>query len=595
MKQWENYGIKIDRSKEDIQYTSCPKCQSRRKNKEFATLAINPKMGHWFCRHCGFSGNLMGGEMAGRKSRGQATEYNPSFSHLEGNALGPSILDHFRLHGITLQTLQKFNIVQNKVWIPEMETDVKAVVYPYNKDQQIASMIYITSGNKRFAELGGAEICYGYDDIKDDETIIVADELEKLTFWEAGINNVIAPFGGPEKTDPRTKARGNRLDFLANIEEKLKPVKKFVLAMPNNDTGQWLTEELVRRLGKERCWTVHPPTEGATWNQVYCEHGQKKLQWLMEAAKPCPVQGLFNIDDVEDAFDNLWLNGLKRGTSTGLPTLDDYYTVVPGQWTVITGIPSHGKSNFLDAIMVNLAENQGWRFGIFSPENQPIERHFASLIEKYYGATFSSTSGNSNRITEEQKNEGKTWLRKHFNIVLPNEDGNWTIDGILHLAKALVYQKGINGLVIDPWNELDHSRPPGLTETEYVSLVLSKIRQFARNFGVHVWLVAHPAKLYKDKDGKYPVPTPYDISGSAHFRNKADCALTVWRNVGGKDSDVADVHVQKIRFKEVGRPGLVSLRYQIQSGRFIDDLDQDKRKRALENGDELPSLEFKRK
>ena len=143
-------------------------------------------------------------------------------------------------------------------------------------------------------------------------------------------------------------------------------------------------------------------------------------------------------------------------------------------------------------------------------------------------------------------------------------------------------------------NELDHSRPNNQTETEYISSALTKIRQFARTYKVHVWLVAHPAKLYKDKDGKYPVPTPYDISGSAHYRNKADNAITVWRNVGHDDQTVSDIHVQKIRFKEVGKVGLVSLRYDPISGDFIDDIDQDKRRNALENGEVIHTAKLVR-
>jgi hypothetical protein len=42
-----------------------------------------------------------------------------------------------------------------------------------------------------------------------------------------------------------------------------------------------------------------------------------------------------------------------------------------------------------------------------------------------------------------------------------------------------------------------------------------------------------------------PVPTPYDISGSAHWRNKADNCLTLWRDEKEPDRPV-QLHVQKI-------------------------------------------------
>ena len=86
---------------------------------------------------------------------------------------------------------------------------------------------------------------------------------------------------------------------------------------------------------------------------------------------------------------------------------------------------------------------------------------------------------------------------------------------------------GIRGLLVDPYNELDHQRPSHMSETEYVSQMLTKIKRFAQHHDVHVWFVAHPRQL---RDWKGQPPTMYDISGSAHFINKADNGLVIHRN-----------------------------------------------------------------
>jgi len=156
--------------------------------------------------------------------------------------------------------------------------------------------------------------------------------------------------------------------------------------------------------------------------------------------------------------------------------------------------------------------------------------------------------------------------RERVTFILPAPDQPATVDEILKLAKVLVFRRGIKGLINDPWNELDHSRAPNLTETEYVSQCLSRIRAFARAHGVHVFVVAHPTKLIKDKSGNYPVPTPYDISGSAHWRNKAD----KWRDLADEHSRVVEIHVQKVRFKDVGRVGKAERIYYKPSGRYYD-------------------------
>ena len=159
-------------------------------------------------------------------------------------------------------------------------------------------------------------------------------------------------------------------------------------------------------------------------------------------------------------------------------------------------------------------------------------------------------------------------MRDHFLFVLPDEN-HQTIKRVLEIGEGLVKSHGIDCLVIDPWNELDQTRQAGMTETEFVSATLGKLRRMARSLNIHIFVVAHPAKMYRDKDGKYPIPTPYDISGSAHFRNKADNCLTVWRDIAEDDAPTK-IYIQKIRFREVGKVGVVPLYYDKVTGRYID-------------------------
>ena len=110
---------------------------------------------------------------------------------------------------------------------------------------------------------------------------------------------------------------------------------------------------------------------------------------------------------------------------------------------------------------------------------------------------------------------------------------------------------GIRGLVIDPYNELDHQRPPGVSETEYVSQMLTKIKRFAQHYDAHVWFVAHPRQLQQWRGDP---PNLYDISGSAHFVNKADNGVVVHRvrDEGAAEASAAGKQVNdKVRGERV--------------------------------------------
>lgn len=264
----------------------------------------------------------------------------------------------------------------------------------------------------------------------------------------------------------------------------------------------------------------------------------------------------------------LWKNGMPSGDRTGWPALDKHYTVSPGQLTVVTGWPGSGKSEWLDALLVNLSM-QGWKFALFSPENQPVELHIAKLLEKISGKPFGH--GPTERLSEDEVDEYADELDQAFGFIEAPGDEPVTVKDVIESAQPFLerFEGAKRGLVIDPWNELEHWRPAGLSETEYVSKTLSMVRNWARRNSVHVWIVAHPQKMRRE-DGKLPIPRPDMIAGSSHWWNKGDACITVYRDFDRLDSAEVDVYVQKVRFKHIGRPGFVTLQYDRVTGRYTE-------------------------
>jgi twinkle protein len=255
--------------------------------------------------------------------------------------------------------------------------------------------------------------------------------------------------------------------------------------------------------------------------------------------------------------------GLTRGSSTGWPMLDNNYTVKTGQWTVVTGMPGSGKSEFLDAMFINLAENDDWEFCMYSPENWPVSTHLIKLTEKHVRKPFNP--GPTPRMSLKEYQEGSRWVTERFYWIDPEMK---TPDELI--KKGLSYrQRGRKlGILLDPWNTLDHERQ-GMNETDYISTILTQVTRLARRSNAHIWLVAHPTKIPRGKDNKRPVPTPWDISGSAHWWNKADNCLCVHRDQDGTENPAVSVHVQKVRFKFCGRIGTVDLQYDRITGRYF--------------------------
>ena len=148
--------------------------------------------------------------------------------------------------------------------------------------------------------------------------------------------------------------------------EKFNNVSRFVIAVDNDEPGAKLENELSRRLGKDKCYRVVWPEGCKDANDVLVKYGKTVLSECIEHAKPYPIMGTYDASNMSDSIDRLYEGDIEKGVSTGWGTVDPYYLVRPGAFTVVTGIPSSGKSNWLDAMMVNVAKNHGWNFGIFS-------------------------------------------------------------------------------------------------------------------------------------------------------------------------------------------------------------------------------------
>lgn len=262
--------------------------------------------------------------------------------------------------------------------------------------------------------------------------------------------------------------------------------------------------------------------------------------------------------------EQLWNDGLPSGSKTGWASVDKHYTVLPGQLSIITGWPGAGKSEWLDALMVNLMR-QSWKFAVFSAENMPVQFHIQKLMEKLAGAPFGV--GRTARIPFDEIAE---WCDELSNAIrFITHDASPTMPELLRTAEKwlLTDDDRKRGLLIDPWNQLDHYRAFGMSETEFIRDTLNNVRNWARKHEVHVWIVAHPQKMPRDK-GELPIPRPDMISGSQHWWNIADCAIAVWRDPDEPNQRTVDIIVQKIRFKHIGSPGVISLDYDRVTGRY---------------------------
>jgi replicative DNA helicase len=282
---------------------------------------------------------------------------------------------------------------------------------------------------------------------------------------------------------------------------------------------------------------------------------------------------VFRLRDFKERYVNLFKIGLVPGLSTAFKrsftTADgkEIYTIERGTVTLITGIPSHGKSAFIDNVTIPLAKDHDWKIAMSSPEMLPLELHAASLAEIYTGEPFNT--GHTSRMSEQSMLDAGDFIDQHYFFFVAPEMP-FSVDALLERATSLALREGISGLVIDPWNHLDHGMESDERGDIYLKRNLLKIKMWAVRMKVWVAILAHPTKLRPTGAGE-PVPTPYDVKGGSEWFDMMDFCLAVWRDKKDERKP-SQILVQKCRYRHLGALGLARLDYNKPCGQFQDSL-----------------------
>ena len=556
-------GFDLNHMHEGQQKIRCPECSNERtKNRGEPCLSmhVNDQGAQWRCHHCDWEGNVWRAPITngnGSLGASRTPRLNEGLAGSKTKPLTDAMTHWFQRRGISAGTLERAGVCTGSAYLNGTRQSAIAFVHKDSNGDTI-NIKYRGKGKAFTQEAGGQRLPYLWHlvDAEQEQLIIVEGEVDALSLMEVGIDNVISvPDGASDK----------KLNWLDELHDELDAFKRVILFTDDDKPGLGLRDELCRRLSAIKCWKVRLPQGCKDANDVLCNHDADTLRGVVADAQPFPLRALRETNEyIEDAL-RLLHGDIKAAVSTGIDSMDFFYKVRAGELTLVSGAPGVGKSEIIDYFITQMSANEGWRFAMCSFEN-PVDEHLNKLVAKVVGKPAWKTQADT-QMTDDEWLQGVSFIGKHLYWIRA-EDEAPTIEWCLNTATACVQRyPNVRGLVLDPYNEFEHKRPSGWTETEYVSQMMASIKRWAMQYGVHVWLVAHPAKMRRNPDGTYPTPEPYDIAGSANFYNKADNILIVERDFTPGSRDVR-VHVKKIRFKHTGTVGTVDLRYDYSSGRY---------------------------
>jgi len=549
----------------------CPFCSAERKKKNLKELSLTRQPDGavlYYCHHCLANGSVQTEKTEKTEKQERSLLAVPA-KQILNQELEQRHYDYLAKRGISKQTADKLKLFASRKYFHRLERESECIGFPYFRDGSLVSAKYRSIPDKDFTqESGGAHDFFGLNLVDPTKPLVIVEgEIDCLSAIEAGIENVVSvPGGAPQQVSAGkvSPAEDKKFAFVWNANEILSKVPYVVLATDQDGPGQALTEELARRIGKDKCRVCK--FDKKDLNEVLTSETsldpKEDVREIVRSAAPYPISGLSDARVFENRLNDLFTKGSGSGFSTGYPSLDKIYTVAPGQLTVVTGYPSSGKSNFVDQLMVNLAQSADWKFALCSFENPP-EIHIARLMEIYSKKRFYS---GHHQMTGQEKKEAFNFVQEHFLFIDTNGEEPSTLQSILERAKSAVQRIGIRGLVIDPYNYIDLDRGTK-SETEAISNMLTQVRKFCMSNDVHTWFVAHPSKISRSGTDQ-PRPDGMSISGSMAWWAKTDCGLTVHRQ------EEVEIAVWKCRFRWVGTQGETSLKYNPISGTYEENLDR---------------------
>jgi len=436
--------------------------------------------------------------------------------------------------------------------MPQTGKKENTIQFNYIIGDQLINIKY-RDGRKNFKLYKGAEkVFYNINSIVGyKDCIITEGEMDVLALHEAGVTNAISVPNG-------ATLHHNNLDYLDNCIDYFEDKEKIILALDVDEPGLALRRELVRRLGAEVCFLVDFE-DCKDANEYLTKYGKEKLQNCIAKARAYPLENVTTFKDIEGDVTDFVKNGFKPGFQIGLPNFDRIFSTYTGQFITVTGIPSSGKSDFVDQMVVGYNRNYGWRTGFASPENAPNYLHAHKLMRKVWGDMPQREDIGSNKW-----NEVADHVNDNFFFI---DMEKYTLESVLRKGAELVKRKGIKCLVIDPFNKVRDKNASSIDVNIYTMEYLTKIESFAKKYDVLVFIVAHPTKMYKNSDGKIEEPNMYNIKGGGEWYDASYHGLLIHRDYDAKNTKVK---VLKVKFQNLGDNGAECFfTWEPKSGSFI--------------------------
>lgn len=209
------------------------------------------------------------------------------------------------------------------------------------------------------------------------------------------------------------------------------------------------------------------------------------------------------LDDVEKYFSEDLTGGLELPFKK---TVDDF-KIRMGEITLVTGYSGHGKSAWLNQVMLGLMKQ---------------EKTMIASFEMKCRATLGRMCQQTGEAMPNYEYIKDFLSKLEHNLYLYDPEGETTSNKVIEVIYYCAEKLGVKLMVIDSLmkcgiNEDDLNKQKSFA---------NKLAVAARDLGIHLFLVAHSRKTASEHDNA----SKFDVAGSANLTNLVDNVISVHRN-----------------------------------------------------------------
>lgn len=410
------------------------------------------------------------------------------------------------LHDLPLHWLRNTRkITEAALKAYRVATKGNAVMFPYLRDGELIAAKYRSWTEKKFWTDADCEPClFGWQAIAPDArwVVLCEGELDALTLWDYGYPALSLPYGG---------GKGDKQQWISHEFDRLAVYDTIFLCLDHDKAGDEARDEIVQRLGRERCRVVKLPKKDAN-DCVQADVSPDVIGDAFINARSMDPESLKNAADYAD---QVWaeFNSREHGDAgVKMPWASNKQLLVlrPGEVSVWAGITGHGKSQVVGNIAVSaMLERQ--RVCIASLEFRP---------PKMLRRLQCQTIGQRNLDRNQSMSVSDFWRER---LWVFDVTGTAKADAILETFEYAAKRYGIHLFVLDNLSKC------GFSDDDYAGTksFVDRLADFTKRLNVHLILVHH---VRKTDAGEERPPRKSDVKGSGGIIDMSDTAVIVWRN-----------------------------------------------------------------